>query len=82
VPNISRIVEYLLSIPGLNAVVESVLSLMELKWTDIRNRSHRELIEAELQIAINFSFTCKEFLHYVKQDNQLLQRAKCQDKYN
>jgi hypothetical protein len=74
VPNISRIVGYLLSIPGSNAVVESVFSLM--KWTDARNRSHRELIKAELQIAMNFSFTCKEFLQYVKRDKQLLKGGK------
>ena len=78
-PNISTVVEYLLSIPVSTAVEERVSSLMKV---DIKSRSHRKLIEAELQIATNFSSICKELLQYVKQEKQLLESAKCQNKYN
>ena len=55
---------------------------MKLKWTDNRDRNHPELIQAELQIAMNFSFKCTEFHKYVKQNKELLEQAKCQGKYD
>lgn len=54
---------------------------MKNKWTIVTNRSHCELIKAELQIVLNLSFICEHFHLFVKQDEKLLSTAKPQEKY-
>jgi len=42
--NVFQIVSFVLSIPSSNALVESVFSVMNSKWSDTRNRASVELI--------------------------------------
>ena len=61
VPNLIKILGFVLSIPGSNAHTERIFSLMSNKWTDQRNQSSLELIKSELMVAINYDYSCKEF---------------------
>ena len=70
-----------MSILSSNAFVEGIFTQVKLKWTVVGNRCSNELIEAELQIVVNFSFTYKEFFQNIKNYNRLLRRAKFKDKY-
>lgn len=81
VPNINKVIGFLLSIPGSNVIVERVFSIMNSKWIDVRNRCQPDLIKAELQIRQNFSLNCKEFYQLAKRDEKLLRAAKSEDKY-
>jgi hypothetical protein len=65
-PNRNKIWGLVLSIPGPNAHTERVLSLMSNKWTGQRNQSSLELIKAELMVAINCDYGCKEFLKFAQ----------------
>ena len=60
--NMFRIVSFVLSVPGSNAFVERIFSLMTIKWSDSRNRCSTELIKNELQISVNnCDLSCKDF---------------------
>jgi hypothetical protein len=54
---------------------------MSNKWTDQRNPSSLELIKSELMIAINYDYSCKEFLKFAQEDNKKLSSAASVDKY-
>ena len=43
--NLFKIVSFVLSVPGSNALVERIFSLMANKWSDSRNRCSTELIK-------------------------------------
>ncbi|PNF26470.1 hypothetical protein B7P43_G15218 [Cryptotermes secundus] len=83
VPNISKVVGFLFSIPGSNAFVEQIFSFMKSKWSDTRNRCSTDLIKAELQVTVNYeSKSCSEFCNFSKGDVQLLKSANSSVKYN
>jgi len=70
--NVFQIVSFVLSIPSSNALVESVFSVMNSKWSDTRNRASVELIWNELFIYFNCSLSCSEFYVYCLGDKKLL----------
>ncbi|XP_078282406.1 uncharacterized protein LOC144608476 [Rhinoraja longicauda] len=79
--NMFRIVSFVLSVPGSNAFVERVFSLMAIKWSDSRNRCSTELIKNELQISVNCDLSCKDFSLAVQKDKRLLESVKSSKKY-
>ena len=74
-----RIVSFVLSVPGSNAFVETILSLMTTKQSDSRNSA--ELIKNELQISVNCDLSCKDFSPAAKKDKRLLESVKSSQKY-
>lgn len=81
VPNLLKVVSFIMSIPSSNAPVERVFSLMESFWTDTRNRCSIELIKAELQVKMNFDMNCQMFHKFVKEKKELLHCAGSDKKY-
>jgi hypothetical protein len=81
VPNLIKTLGFVLSIPGSNAHIERVFSLMSNKWTDQRHQSSLELIKSELMVAINYVYSCKEFFKFVQEDKKMLSSAASVDKY-
>lgn len=79
--NMFLIVSYVLSIPGSNAFVERIFSLMNHKWSDCRNRCSVELMKSELQVTVNCTLSCKEFFLQVQSDKKLLNSVKTSQKY-
>ena len=71
--NMFRIVSFVLSVPGSNAFVETILSLMTTKQSDSRNSA--ELIKNELQISVNCDLS-RTFLRLQKRTNDCLNRLR------
>lgn len=79
--DIFKICEYLFSIPAHNANVERIFSLMDIQWSDERNRLLPETVEAILKCIVNFDFSCTEMFDYIIKHKQLLMEAKSSRKY-
>lgn len=71
--NMFKIVSYVLSVPGSNAFVERIFSLMTNKWSDSRNRCSTELIKNELLVTVNYVLPCKEFYLAVQKNKKMLE---------
>lgn len=79
--NLFQIVSLVLSVPGSNAFVERIFSLMGNKWSDARNRCSTNLIKSELQISVNIDMPCKDFFLAVQKDKEWLGAVKNSTKY-
>lgn len=79
--NMFKIVSFVLSVPGSNAFVERIFSLMNIKWSDSRNRCSTELIKNELQITVNCDLSYKDFSLAAQKDKRLLESVKGSQKY-
>lgn len=79
--DVLKICEYIFAIPDHNANVERIFSLMEIQWTDERNRLLPETVEAILQCLVNYDMTCDEMYDYLIKTPQLLKAAKSNEKY-
>jgi len=74
--------QYLFSIPGHNANVERVFSLVVSQWTKERNRLCIDTVESILLCKYNFNLSCADFYTYVKGQPHLLQQVKTSEKYD
>lgn len=79
--NIFKIVSFILSVPGSNAFVERIFSLMSGKWCDARNGCSTELIKNELLVTVNCSLSCKDFYQAVLKDRKMLESVRSSRKY-
>jgi len=79
--NLFLIVSFVLSVPGSNAFVERIFSLMANKWTDARNRCSTDLIKSELKISVNANMPCKDLFLAVQKDKELLDAVRSSKKY-
>lgn len=79
--NLLLICQYLFAIPGHNANVERIFSLVVAQWTKERNRLHIETVESIIQCKFNFKMTCSEFHKYIMGKPELLKQVKKTEKY-
>lgn len=80
-PNMTALLSFILSIPVTNAFVERLFSLMVGAWTNDRNRCSIDLIKNEIQVKVNYSYTCQEFYKHVLKEKDLLDAARSNKKY-
>ena len=80
-PNLFKLVQFVLSIPVSNAFTERVFSIMGNIWSDTRNCLQVDVVKAEIQCKVNFSQNCSEFYEYLLSNPLLLQAAKNNKKY-
>lgn len=80
-PNIKKIISYLLSVPATSAFTERVFSVMNLKWREERNRTSINLIKNELFIYLNLNDDCQTSFETFKNSKRLLASAKSSQKY-
>jgi hypothetical protein len=60
--NLKCLVSFCLALPGCNAAVERVFSLINVLWTDEKNRLKIETVEALTIVKTHFKdFSCAEF---------------------
>jgi len=60
--NISKIVEYSLAMPGKNAAVERIFSIINVLWKDEKNRFLIETIKSIIIVKTHFkNLSCNEF---------------------
>lgn len=79
--DIFRMCEYLFSLPGHNANVERIFSLMSIQWTDERSKLLPETVEAILQCLVNLDQDCGEMYHYISKNKDIVKAAKSSNKY-
>ncbi len=82
VPNFKKLVQFVFSIPALNAFCESVFSHMKFLWNNNRNRMKHDLIGAELKIKVNAKYNCSEFYDYLLNNQDLLKKIRSSEKYS
>lgn len=76
------VVEFSFSLPGSNAAVERVFSLMNSTWTKSRNQLDISTVEASLIIKTSFdSMSCSQFYESILANKTLLQRVHSSAKY-
>lgn len=76
------ICQYYFSIPGHNANVERVFSLIGQQWSKERNKLHVDTIAKMLVVQFNFkNLTCKEFYNSILKENELLKQVSANQKY-
>lgn len=80
-PNIKRIISYLLSVPATSAFTERVFSVMNVKWREERNRASINLLKNELFIYLNLDLDCNTSYQTFKDNQKLLTCAKSTTKY-
>ncbi|MGH0120893.1 UNVERIFIED_CONTAM: hypothetical protein FKN15_014077 [Acipenser sinensis] len=74
-------VSFVLSIPCSNAYAERAFSLMNMIRADQRNRCSVDLVKAELQVKLNYRFSCLEFYQFVRSNAKLLESVRSDRKY-
>ncbi|XP_050063287.1 uncharacterized protein LOC126552619 [Aphis gossypii] len=80
--NISKIVEYSLAIPGTNAAVERIFSIINVLWTDEKNRFLVESIKSIIIVKTHFkNLSCNEFYYILLKETRLLDEIGSAQKY-
>ncbi|KAL4100729.1 hypothetical protein QTP88_020763 [Uroleucon formosanum] len=77
-----KVVEFSFVLPGSNAAVERVFSLMNNTWTNSRNKLDIKTVEASLIIKTSFNNTsCEEFYKQILENKSLLRQVHGSAKY-
>ena len=80
--NIEVVVSFALAVPGTNAVVERVFSIVNSLWIDERNRFTTKTIQAIVILKTHFQdLSCKEFYNLLLSNSKLLRDIRSCDKY-
>ncbi|KAJ1148418.1 hypothetical protein NDU88_001254 [Pleurodeles waltl] len=82
VPNIKKLMSFILSLPGSNAPTERIFSQLKFTWTDTRNRCDVELVKAELQVQVNMKHSCADFYQFSLRNKELQTSASSDKKYS
>jgi hypothetical protein len=78
---ILKIVQFALALPGTNAPVERVFSLMNDLWTDEKSQMLPDTVKAMLLVKVNMHLSCSEFHQKVKDNEKLLKCVHGSKKY-
>jgi hypothetical protein len=80
--NISTVVEFSLSLPGTNAAVERVLSLVHALWTDETNRLEVSTVESVVLVKHHFrNYKWTEFHEFLLRNRKILEQIHSSAKY-
>ncbi|PSN39469.1 hypothetical protein C0J52_20312 [Blattella germanica] len=78
---ITDIIQYVLCLPGTNASVERIFSLMNKVWTSEKSHMTLNTLRAVLITKFNFNKICWEFHQFLKSNPQLLKKIISSEKY-
>lgn len=78
---ILKIVQFGLALPGTNAPVERIFSLMNDLWTDEKSQMNPETVAAMLLVKVNIGLTCSDFYEQIRHNDKLLQCVHSSSKY-
>jgi hypothetical protein len=80
--NIKCLVSFCLALPGTNAAVEHVFSLINAIWTDEKNRLKIETVKALIIVKTYFkNLSCSEFYDQILNEKEILEQVHKSDKY-
>lgn len=77
-----KVVEYVFCIPGHNANVERVFSLLNTQWSKERNRLLPATVAAIIKTTYNMNMNCETFYNYLLTQPQMLKDICGVEKYN
>lgn len=78
-----KVVEFCFTLPGSNAAVERIFSLMNSTWTKSRNKLDVKTVEASLLIKTSFeNKSCEQFYEDVLENKDLLKKVHNSSKYS
>ena len=80
--NISKVIEFFLSLPGSNAPTEKVFFLMNNFWTSEKSQLQVSTLKSALIVKCNFDLNCSEFPEYLETRPSLLKKIKSSQKYS
>lgn len=81
--NIKCLVSFCLALPGSNAAVERVFSIINALWSDEKNRLKIETVKALTTVKTHFkNFSCAEFYVEILKEKILLEQIHKSDKYS
>lgn len=78
---ITKMVEYVLCLPGTSASVERVFSAVNKSWTAEKTKLHIDTLKAILTIKCNLKLSCIDFYKYLISQPTLLRQIASKDKY-
>jgi hypothetical protein len=70
--NLLILAEFVLCLPGSNASLERIFSLMNIYWNDEKNRASLSLVKAVLIVKTHFDLSCVDFYTWIQNQMQLL----------
>lgn len=77
-----KMCQFFYSIPGQNANVERIFSLISGQWTKSRNRLKMSTVKNILTVVYNYkNISCSEFYNEIKFNDKLLNQISSADKY-
>jgi hypothetical protein len=80
--NIKCLISFYLALPGSNAQIERVFSMIDALWSDEKNRVKIETVKAVTIVKIHFKvFSCSEFLSRISKEKVFLEQIHKSDKY-
>lgn len=80
ISNLAAVVEFAFCLPGSNASIERVFSLMTTTWTDVRNQLDMKTVESCL-ITKTYGLSCMEFHSEILKNHSFLKNVHSTKKY-
>lgn len=79
--HISKIVAYILSLPGTSASVERLFSIINDVWSTEKTRLDIKTLRDILYVRYNIKMSCLEFFNFIKNQSEILEQIGSTDKY-
>jgi len=79
--NVFKIIEFCICLPGSNAPVERVFSIMANIWTKEKSQLSIETLRSLLITRCNYEMNCLEFFEYIEKKTLLLKKIHSVEKY-
>lgn len=79
--NLSKMIHFVLSLPGTNACVERIFSLVNMYWADEKSRLDIKMVKAVVTVKTHFNLSCIEFYEYLLSKEELLRAIHSSKKY-
>lgn len=76
-----KIVQFALALPGSNATVERVFSIMNDLWTEDKSQMTADTVKSVLTVRVNLAMSCADFHQKIKCNNKLLKAVHSSSKY-
>lgn len=79
--NTCKLIEFALCLPGTNAPVERIFSLVNNMWTSDKTQLSVSTLQASIAVKFNFEMNCLEFHDFLKREPALLRKIHTSGKY-
>ncbi|CAN7994735.1 unnamed protein product [Ixodes pacificus] len=79
--NMKAIIEYCMCLPGTNAPVERMFSLMNKVWTAEKTQLQVAILKAMLMLKVNVQMTCEQYHGHISKNEGLLRKIHSSQKF-